>query len=198
MRPLALPNAAALLFSLLLLASSLVPSTAGAAPSGKAATSPSTCLTFLVPASPPSLPNPYLLSGATTTATLTALGRPTRRTTLSAANTFVFHDLAPGSYLLDVHCASHVFAPMRVDVLRSTTAGGDEDGGVKVRVWETFRGNDWENKGLEVVARSVRLGAGDVPGDDDEVEAFDVKVWGAKNYFNERSTCEFLRVSLTA
>lgn len=49
--------------------------------------------------------------------------------------------------------------------------------GLKVEAWETFRGNDWGNKG-EVVGL--------------EGGALRVKVMGPKAFFMDRSTCEYL------
>lgn len=118
--------------------------------------------------SPPALPNPNALPPSTR-ATLSTLGQPPYSAPLSTANTFVFRNVTAGSYLADVHCQTFAFAPLRVDV-----ASG-EDGDV-VSVWETFRGNDWDNKG-EAVARD---GVG-----------YEVRVLGAKSYFMERSKCEF-------
>lgn len=108
------------------------------------------------------LPNPATLP-STTSATLTTLSS-SLHAPLSASNEFDFRNVSAGSYLLDVHCASHVFAPLRVDV------GADGD----VQAWQHFRGHDWDNKG-------ETMGAG----------AIEVKVLGAKGYYLERSGCEY-------
>lgn len=71
---------------------------------------------------------------------------------------------------------------MRVDdddAAEETGKGGRTE--LKVRAWETYRGNDWDNKGEE--ARTVAL-------PDGEGNAFELKVWGPKVYFTERSKCE--------
>jgi O-acetylhomoserine/O-acetylserine sulfhydrylase len=132
----------------------------------------------------PALPNPHLLPAATH-ATLTTAGRALSAP-LSTANTFVFRDVAPGSYLVDVHCATHGFVPYRLDVtfprLTGEEKGDKAGGGLEVSAWETFRGNDWGNKG-EGVPVGVAVGGGEV-----EVE---VRVRGGKGYFMERSGCEF-------
>ncbi|KAI5841471.1 hypothetical protein DFP73DRAFT_481198 [Morchella snyderi] len=83
----------------------------------------------------PHLPNPALLP-PTTSLTLTTSGT-TARTLISTSNGFTFHNISAGSYLLDVACPSHHFAPLRVDV----TGSGD------VSVHTTFRGNEWSNLG---------------------------------------------------
>lgn len=107
------------------------------------------------------LPNPATLP-STTSATLTALSS-SQHAPISASNGFDFRNVSAGSYLLDVHCASHVFAPLRVDV------GADGN----VQAWQHFRGHEWDNKG-------ELMGA----------EAIEVKVLGAKEFYIERSGCE--------
>ncbi|TVY38574.1 ER membrane protein complex subunit-like protein, partial [Lachnellula occidentalis] len=82
--------------------------------------------------------------------------------------------VSAGSYLLEVHCHSHAFAPLRVDVSGTSTAGSS--GGEKVQVWGTFRGNEWGNKGEEYVVRKVG-----------GVWVWDVRVIAEKEYFYERS-----------
>jgi hypothetical protein len=136
-------------------------------------------LRILIPASQ-SLPNPTILP-PTTTATLTTLSSVIK-TPLRADNTFDFRNVSTGSYLLDIHCATHTFAPLRVDVHDGLKL---KDGHVKdvsvVEAWGTFRGNEWGNKG-EVV--NVQ----DVDGDG-KVWGFEVRVGGGKEYFLERSGC---------
>jgi len=51
---------------------------------------------------------------------------------------FLFRNVSAGSYLLGVHCREFTFAPLRVDV--------DEADG-QVEAWQTFRGNEWDNRG---------------------------------------------------
>jgi hypothetical protein len=141
-------------------------------------------LRVLIPSSS-TLPNPTTLPPSTT-ASLTTLSHIIK-TPLRADNTFDFRNVSTGSYLLDIHCATHAFAPLRVDVHDGLKL---QDGQVRdvanVEVWGTFRGNEWGNKG-EVVA--VR----DVDGDGEgKVWGFEVRVAGGKEYFLERSGCEFL------
>lgn len=88
--------------------------------------------------------------------------------------------MSAGSYLLDIHSHSHAFAPLRVDV--SGTGAGDGNGvGEKVQVWGTFRGNEWGNKGEEYAVRKVG-----------GVWVWEVRVIAEKEYFFERSGCEYL------
>lgn len=109
------------------------------------------------------LPNPNTLPPSTH-ATLSTFGKPTQIGQLTTANTFIFHNLTAGSYLADIHCRTHAFAPLRVDVA---------DSGV-VAVWETYRGNDWDNKGEAIHPIDGK---------------YEVRVLGYKNYFMERSKC---------
>lgn len=113
---------------------------------------------------------------ASTHATLTTLSN-TYSAPLRSDNTFDFRNVSQGSYLLDVHCHTHAFAPLRVDVRDVVPAvvGDDQE----VQVWGTFRGNEWSNKGEVVQAQR-----------DGEVWTFDVKVLGGKDYFIERQGCE--------
>jgi ER membrane protein complex subunit 7 len=163
--------------SSLLVSAAALTSLAFAAPS----THSSTTVTFRVPASA-QLANPFSLPPSTH-ATLTSAGQLTLSAPLSTANAFVFHNVTPGSYLVDIHAPTHAFAPLRLDVLTETDGDGHgatpADGkgrGVILRAWETYRGNDWDNKG-----EAVALAEGDV---------FDVRALGVKNYYAERSGCE--------
>ncbi|KAK1974195.1 hypothetical protein LZ30DRAFT_741185 [Colletotrichum cereale] len=126
-------------------------------------------LTLSVPSSP-ALPNPYTLPPSTR-ATLSALGA-SFSAPLSVKNTFVFANVtAPGSYLVDVHCVTHAFAPLRLDVAA--------DGSLSA--WETYRGNDWDNRGEVYTAKDFEDGG----------KGFEVRALGGKNYFMERSKCRF-------
>ncbi|OCL10110.1 hypothetical protein AOQ84DRAFT_337946 [Glonium stellatum] len=99
-------------------------------------------LTLTVP-STHLLQNPSLLP-PTTHATLQSSGAP-YSAPLSRANAFVFSNLTAGNYLATVHCRDFAFEPLRVDI----TVEGDGKGGEqeKVAVWQTFLGNEWDNKG---------------------------------------------------
>ncbi|RGP62830.1 er membrane complex subunit [Fusarium longipes] len=116
----------------------------------------------------PAKPNPFTLP-ASTHATLSSAGVHISAP-LSSANTFVFHNVTPGSYLADVHCPTDAFHPLRIDV--QLEESGDE--GI-VRAWETFRGNDWNNKGEVVSVKEGSKGRG-----------FEIRAIGGKNYFMER------------
>ena len=101
-----------------------------------------------------------------THATLSTLGAQ-HSAPLTASGEFVFRNVSGGSYLGDVHCPTHAFAPVRVDIRE----GGE---GVSLEAWETSRGNDWGNKG------EAAVGEGKV----------NARCLGGKTYFMERPTCE--------
>lgn len=101
----------------------------------------------------------------------------------------MFRNVTQGSYLLDIHCATHAFAPLRVDV-SPILDGALEDGvpghgevKLEVKAWETYRGNDWGNKGEEAPRQKL--------GNNENGVVFGAKVLGEKGYFMERSKCEF-------
>ena len=139
-------------------------------------------LTITIPSSN-ILPNPNSLP-ASSHATLTTLSSGSEqpfplKARLTRSSTFVFPDLAqtqqgrPKSYLLDIHSRDYAFAPYRVDV--------SADGNV-IGVWETFRGNQWENKGAEKPLGGS--GTGDVV-----VEA---RVLGKRGFYEQRPKCEYI------
>lgn len=154
------------------------PAAAAAASSAGSTTTATTEVVLTIPASP-FLANPNTLSASTTHGTLTALGRPALRAALTPDNTLVFRNVTPGSYLADVHCAAYGFAPLRVDVLAvEDGAAAAAQPRIDVRAWETYRGNEWENRGEE--ARPVG-----------EKAAFPVRCLGHKVFFQERGKCKF-------
>lgn len=135
-----------------------------AASPASTSTSTSTTVTLHIPSSPQLL-NPYTLPSSTL-ATLSSLHKR-HSAPLSTHNTFVFHNVTDGSYLVDVHCATHFFAPLRLDIV---------DG--QPKAWETYRGNDWNNKGEGIPLTDGR---------GEKEMWFELRVLGAKNYFVERS-----------
>ena len=52
-------------------------------------------------------------------------------------NTFILPDLEDASYLLTLHSRDYFFPPLRIDVGPGQT----------IDAWQTFRGNEWSNKG---------------------------------------------------
>ncbi|EKV13034.1 hypothetical protein PDIG_40580 [Penicillium digitatum PHI26] len=138
-------------------------------------------LTITIPVSSP-LPNPHVLP-ATSHATLTTLPCGGKDHILSASltrsATFMFHDLPssgpesqPESYLLDIRSAGeYVFAPYRVDVAA--------DGSI-LGIWETFRGNPWDNRGAEKFIL-------DVAGRKQVDVVIEAKVLGRKVFYEQRA-----------
>ncbi|KAJ2906893.1 hypothetical protein MKZ38_009756 [Zalerion maritima] len=112
------------------------------------------------------LPNPRAALTADTHATLTTLNSEVKTAPINTINAFVFHNVTPGSYLVDFHSRTHGFNPIRLDV---TPMDGNDEVGMKA--WETYRGNDWENKG-EAIQLTNR--------------GFEARCLGFKNYFTER------------
>ncbi|KXJ96971.1 hypothetical protein Micbo1qcDRAFT_155707 [Microdochium bolleyi] len=159
-------------------ASSLLAVLATSATAAAAATTATTSLRIAIPASQ-HLQNPSSLPPSTH-ATLTTLGRAVLSAPLNAANQFVFDNVTAGSYLADIHCPLFGFAPLRVDV-------GPFEDALKVQVWETYRGNDWENKGEEIPARKV--GAGSLRGG-----VYEARLVGRKVYFQERASFSIMSI----
>lgn len=127
---------------------------------------------------PPStlLPSPHSLP-ATTHATLTTKDR-VLTASLTRSSTLVFSDSSlsgPNSYLLDIRSSEWVFAPYRVDVAADGTVLG---------IWETFRGNPWDNRGAEKYVV-------DLAGKTQSDVVIEAKVVGRKAFYEERAKCEF-------
>jgi hypothetical protein len=141
-----------------------------------------TRLRVIVP-STNALPNPAVLPPSTT-ASLTTTSH-LLHASLRADNTFDFRNVSAGSYLLDIHAHTHLFAPLRVDVHHGAVQGGDPE----VQVWGTFRGNEWGNKGEKVEITQLNAEEGKKGGE--AVWAFAVRVVGKKEYLVERQGCEF-------
>lgn len=124
------------------------------------------------------LPNPSSLA-ASTHAVL--LGPPGVRydVPLRKDNLFVFPDLADASYLLTIHSREHFFPPLRIDVDAAETPGSPQ----LISAWQTFRGNEWSNKGP-----SYGSGQGAI--------TVQVRPGGPKDYYQERggfSVISFLK-----
>ncbi|PYH72502.1 uncharacterized protein BO88DRAFT_401637 [Aspergillus vadensis CBS 113365] len=136
---------------------------------------------------PPStiLPNPNVLP-ANTHATLTTFTKNTNdnhhfTAPLSRSATFDFHHLPasskPESYLLDIRSPEYVFAPLRVDVAA--------DGSV-LGIWETFRGNPWDNRGAEKFVFDASAPRGGNSGAEEAVMV-EAKVLARRGFYEERS-----------
>lgn len=77
-----------------------------------------------------------------------------RRALLTRSNTLSFPSLPVGAHLLNIHSRDYIFAPLRVDVFPSTTAEGTEE---IIEVHQTFRGNEWSNKGQKYGSAKSQL-----------------------------------------
>ncbi|KAK7730786.1 hypothetical protein SLS57_001618 [Botryosphaeria dothidea] len=122
-------------------------------------------LTFIVPPHPALLPAGASVLPASTHATLHSAG-PALSAPLRRDGSFVFTDVPAGSYLLSVHARDHAFENLRVDV----------DADEKARAWQTFRGNEWSNKGEK---------RGEAGRDEGKLVA-EVRAVAKKEYYQER------------
>ncbi|CZR54062.1 uncharacterized protein PAC_03945 [Phialocephala subalpina] len=130
--------------------------------------------------STPQLQQPSTLPPSTH-ATLTTLSHH-YSVPLTVSNTFEFRNVTSGSYLLDVHCHTYSFLPLRVDVhegIKLKEGGAGVEDVSEVMVWGTFRGNEWANKGEAVTVKEVEGKVG--------VWGFEVKPKGGKEYYIERA-----------
>lgn len=119
----------------------------------------------------PAKPNPFTLP-STTHATLSSLSQH-HTAPITTVNTFVFRNVShPESYLVDIFCPTTGFQPLRIDV----AADGS------VQAWETYRGNEWDNKGEVLPVKESSGGKG-----------VEIKALGTKNYFAERPKCKDTR-----
>ncbi|KAF1844589.1 uncharacterized protein K460DRAFT_354488 [Cucurbitaria berberidis CBS 394.84] len=110
------------------------------------------------------LVNPSTLP-STTHATLQSSGPPLDAY-LTRSNTFNFNNVSSGSYLATIHCRDYAFEPLRIDIAVEEAVEGSGDKKEVIRAWQTFLGNEWDNKGesrgeggngLVVEARPVLL-----------------------------------------
>ncbi|CAI6328466.1 unnamed protein product [Periconia digitata] len=91
------------------------------------------------------LMNPSTLP-STTHVTLQSSGPP-QDAYITRSNSFNFHNISTGSYLATVHCRDFAFEPLRIDVTLEEAVEGSGEKKEVVRAWQTFLGNEWENKG---------------------------------------------------
>ncbi|CCU81371.1 unnamed protein product [Blumeria hordei] len=124
---------------------------------------------YLRPHLPPVLAPIAITLPPSTHATLTTLSQ-SYSAPLRTDGDFEFHNVSPGSYLMEIYCHSHFFMPLRVDVLE------EEE---EVQVWTTFRGSDWENKGEAMAVTAEKRAS-------DHGYSFPVKMLTKKEYLVER------------
>lgn len=96
------------------------------------------------------IPNTHLVNPSTlpstTHATLQSSGPPLDAY-LTRSNTFNFNNVSAGSYLATVHCRDYAFEPLRIDVNLEEAVEGSGEKREIIRAWQTFLGNEWDNKG---------------------------------------------------
>lgn len=145
-------------------------------------------LTIIIPPSN-LLPNQHSLP-ASTHATLTSIshanqpGKSLLIAPLTRSSTFVFRNLQlsaaqPESFLLDIRSSEYVFSPYRVDVSADGTVLG---------VWETFRGNPWDNRGPEKFLADAAVQGSSAESSADVTVA--AKLVARKGFYEERAKCE--------
>ncbi|KAF2128782.1 hypothetical protein P153DRAFT_367125 [Dothidotthia symphoricarpi CBS 119687] len=100
---------------------------------------------FLLQIPTTNLVNPSTLP-STTHATLQSSGPPLDAY-LTRSNTFNFNNVSAGSYLAIVHSRDFAFEPLRIDVSVEEAVEGSGEKKDMVRAWQTFFGNEWDNKG---------------------------------------------------
>ncbi|KAF2269002.1 hypothetical protein CC78DRAFT_529620 [Lojkania enalia] len=96
-----------------------------------------------IPSNP--LVNPSILPSSTH-ATLQSHGPPITAY-LTRSNSFMFQNISAGSYLAMIHCRDYSFEPLRIDVSVEEALEGSGDKREVIRAWQTFLGNEWDNKG---------------------------------------------------
>ncbi|KAK3696326.1 hypothetical protein LTR37_018062 [Vermiconidia calcicola] len=109
-------------------------------------------LTVSIPPSPPQLPNPATLP-ASTHAVLHGPPGVRYDVPLRRDNSFVFPELGEASYLLTIHTRDYFFPSLRVDVASTEGEGSQQS----IAAWQTFRGNEWSNKGPQYGAGTDEL-----------------------------------------
>ena len=127
-----------------------------------------------IPTTP--LVNPATLP-PTTHATIQASGPP-QSARLSKANSFTFTNVSAGSYLATIHCRDYAFEPLRIDVAIEDATEGSGDKREVVKAWQTFIGNEWDNKG-------------ESRGEGGNGLVIEARPLGLKEYYERREGCEY-------
>ena len=123
------------------------------------------------------LVNPSVLPSSTH-ATLHSSGAPIEAY-LTRSNSFNFANVSAGSYLSTIHCRDFAFEPLRIDVSLEETIEGSGETKEVIRAWQTFLGNEWDNKG-------------ESRGEGGNGVVIEARPLGQKHYYQERAGCEFL------
>ncbi|KAF1970144.1 hypothetical protein BU23DRAFT_557038 [Bimuria novae-zelandiae CBS 107.79] len=110
---------------------------------------------------------------STTHATLQSTGAPLDAY-ITRSNSFNFHNVSVGSYLATIHSRDYVFEPLRIDVTLEEEVEGSGHQREKVHAWQTFIGNEWDNKG-------------ETRGEGGNGLVIDVQPRAPKQYYQERA-----------
>lgn len=124
------------------------------------------------------LVNPSTLP-STTHATLQSSGPPLDAY-LTRSNTFNFNNVSAGSYLAIVHSRDFAFEPLRIDVSIEEAVEGSGEKKEMVRAWQTFFGNEWDNKG-------------ESRGEGGNGLVVEIRPVGQKWFYQERTGCKHFR-----
>jgi non-ribosomal peptide synthetase component F len=130
--------------------------------------------TLHIPTTP--LVNPSTLP-PTTHATLQSSGEP-QDARLTRSNSFNFHNVSAGSYLATIYSRDHVFEPLRIDVSIEEAVEGSGEKKEVVRAWQTFVGNEWDNKG-------------EARGEGGNGLVIEARPLAPKFFYQERGGCEY-------
>jgi hypothetical protein len=126
------------------------------------------------------IPTTHLLNPSTlpstTHATLQSSGAPLDAY-LTRSNTFNFANVSAGSYLATVHCRDYQFEPLRIDVSVEEAVEGSGETREVVKAWQTFLGNEWDNKG-------------ESRGEGGNGLVIEAKAMAQKYFYQERGGCE--------
>ncbi|KAL5117077.1 hypothetical protein ACEQ8H_005036 [Pleosporales sp. CAS-2024a] len=115
--------------------------------------------------------NPSTLP-SNTHATLQSSGDPLDAF-LTRSNTFHFANVSQGSYLATVHCRDYVLEPLRIDVRLEEAVEGSGEKREVIQAWQTFLGNEWDNKG-------------ESRGEGGNGLVIEAKIVGTQHYYQER------------
>ena len=115
---------------------------------------------------------------STTHATLQSSGPPVDAY-ITRSNSFNFNNVSVGSYLATIHSRDYAFEPLRIDVTLEKAVEGSGEQRERVQAWQTFFGNEWDNKG-------------EGRGDGGNGLVVEVHPRAPKQYYQERAGCRFI------
>lgn len=136
-------------------------------------------LSIVIPPTPPFFDNAASLPPSTHATLLSSSHNSSsshkslRTAHISRSNTITFSDLPSGSYLLDIFSHNYIFLPFRLDVADSHNSqviseqlAVEENGQIyadqnlkkardtrqTLEIYQTFRGNEWDNRGPKLAS----------------------------------------------